>query len=208
MHLSVNDGIRPELCLTVKHGRSTGASAHPEFPIFLDYRMRMMLFSGYEIGKQNPAVFIDVCEIFQNPQNCFLEVLPQMVGLQRLDFCNSVGIDTEKPIALTQSLFEGFVVTANREHIVFSGCILRGKHQFPHKVIKRGSEVLKTITNDQAESGGNFLFSDKCERAVIRGAIWLSHQFARIALKVPLKFGFKALQVKCSPEDFQFNRIE
>ena len=117
-------------------------------------------------------------------------------------------MDTKQPLSLTHRIFESIGSATDREHIVFSRLIVRGKYKFPHKIIEGRAQVLETISDDQTKTSGNGILGPECKASLINGTVWLSHHFAWITLKVPLKFGFERLNVLCGPEDFVLDGIE
>ncbi len=130
MHLSVNDGKWPESCIAVENLHRTGAMVNPKLAI-LDYKVLPGNSSSHEICEQYPSVLIDVRKFIQRPEDAFVEVLPQMVGLQTLNLCNRVWGHSIKPMS-PNLLFEKFNSATDREHIFFGGLAVRSKDKFPY----------------------------------------------------------------------------
>jgi hypothetical protein len=200
LHLSANDGERPELCIAVEHGRRAGTNAVPDLPVFHGEILSLGKTS-HEVCQKYPSVFVDIRQVIQSPEDMLVEVLPQVVRLQTFDLCNRVYGNPIKTVP-PDLVFERFRSTTDGEHIFFSGLTARSKHKFPHKIIEGGAEVLKAVSNNQTETRRNGATRNESKNSLIIGSIGLLHHFAGIALKVPIEFGAQRLDVLCGPEDF------
>jgi hypothetical protein len=189
---------RSNLCIVIKGG---DCAVKPQFPVKFD-NVHVATSAEAQHCEQYPTVLVDVRKEIQSGEDGLFPALPKVVRLQTLDLCDRIGVDTLKPVALTHLIFEAFGGTANGEHVVFSGFVVRSAHKFPHQVIQTGPQVLNTISNNQPEAGGHGVLGFNTEYGVIRVALWISHHFARVRLEVPLKLGFKAFEMKLGPEDF------
>jgi len=206
MHLSIDDGKRSELCIAVEQGGGAGANVMPELAV-LDDKIFTLGMSSHKIREKYPSVFINVCKFIQNPEHRFVEVLPQVIRLETFDVCNRIYGNPVKTVP-PNLLFEQFSSTTDGEHIFFSGLTVRSKYKFPYQIVKGGTEILESISDNQSKASGHRPFRDEEENSLILGSVRLSHHFAWIALKVPLKFGFQRLNVLCSPEDFKLDGIK
>jgi hypothetical protein len=205
MHLSVDDGKRPELCIAIENPNGACGLVNPNLAI-LDDKIFSLGMSSHKIREKYPSVFINVCKFIQDPEHAFVEVLPQVIRLETFDLCNRIYGNPVKAVP-PNLLFEQFSGTTDGKHIFFSGLTVRSKYKFPYKIVKRGTEILESISDNQSKASGDRPFRDEEENSLILGSVRLSHHFAWIALKVPLKFGFQRLDVLCGPEDFKLNGI-
>jgi hypothetical protein len=188
-----------EFCIVIQGGNG---ATHPELAVNFDRRNVGLGCAQHCEG--NPTVFVDVRKVINDPQDGFLPVLPQVVWLQSIDFCNRIW---GNPIQTMPSdlIFESFDSATDGEHIFFSGLTVRSKYKFPYQIIEGRPQVLEAVSGNQSESGRNRGSGLKSEGGVIRVALWLHHHFARVSLKVPLQFEANSLKVLLSPEDFLSN---
>jgi len=158
-------------------------------------------------GEKYPSMLVDVAEIVQNPQAGAFPLIPSVVRLQSLDFCNSVCGHAEKPIP-QKFLCENFGSFADGEKVTILGFIVRGEYEFPHQIIERRSQVLESIPNNERYMVRNGNPSVKSTNNAARLRLFLSHHFARFVLEVQNTFRFKRLEVLCGPEDFLPDKVK
>jgi hypothetical protein len=93
-------------------------------------------------------------------------------------------------------------------NILFSGSVVRLQNQFPNEIVKRGAEVLETVSDNQPDlSGdGDFGFNDKSR--LILAATCIGHEIALIRVKIPLDLGFNEVQIGFCMPDFLPDTIE
>ncbi len=206
MELSVNEGKGSELCIAIEHGSRAGTNVMPELAI-LDDKIFFPGMSSYKVRKKYPSVLINVCKFIQDPEHPFVEVLPQVIRLETFDLSNRIYGNPVKSVS-PNLLFEQFSSTTDGEHIFFSRITVRSKYKFPYKIVKGGTEILESVSDNQSKAVGNRPFRDEEENSLILGSVWLSHHFAWITLKVHLKLGFQRLNVLRSPENFKLNGIK
>lgn len=206
MQLSVNDGKRSELCTAIENPDGTSGLADPNFPVF-DGNVFSGHRTNHEACEQYPSVLVDVREFIQSPEQALVEILPQVARLQTLDLCNRAWGYPVKSVS-PNLLFEKFNRATDGKHIFFSGLTIRSKYKFPYKVIEGRTEILQDVSENQSKANGHGAVGNELEDSLIIASVRLSHHFARIALKVPLKFGVEGLNVLCGPEDFEFDGIK
>jgi|ERR1700687_1132335 len=103
---------------------------------------------------------------------------------------------------------EKFNSATNGEHIFFVGLTVRSKYKFPYQIVEGRTEILESVSNNQTKASGHGAIGNESKDSLILAAVRLSHHFAWVALKVPLKLGFKRLDMLCGPEDFKLDGIE
>jgi hypothetical protein len=206
MHLSVNDGKWPELCIAIENLNGTCGVVNPNLAV-LDNKVFLRNSGGHETCEQYPSVLIDIREFIHGPEDTLAEILPQMVRLQTLDFCNRVWGHPVKAMPLNL-VVEKFNSATNGEHIFSTGLIVRSKYKFPYQIVEGRTEILENISDNQSKASGNGTIGNEAKESLILGSVRLSHHFAWIALKVALKLRFQRLDVLCRPEDFQFDGIK
>ena len=153
-----------------------------------------------EFSEQQSSVLIDVCEFVQDGEARCVG-LPVVVRLNRLNECNCGGIDALH-LASTLSTLEAVMCEADGEHILFVGSVFRSQNQFPDQIVKRGTQVLEAVTDNQPYFFGDGRFRLNCERRLIRGAACIWHELALVRVKVPLNLGFNKVQVRFCVSDF------
>jgi hypothetical protein len=206
MHLSVDDGKRPELCIAIENLHGTCGVVNPNLAV-LDDKILPLGMPSHKVREKYPSVLINVCKFIQDPEHPFVEVLPQVIRLETFDLCNRIYGNPVKAVP-PNLLFEQFRSTTDGEHVFFSGLTVRSKYKFPYQIVEGGTEILENISDYQSTASGNRPFRNEEENSLILGSVRLSHHFSWIALKVPLKFGFQRLNVLCGPEDFKLNGIK
>lgn len=157
-----------------------------------------------QTGEEYPPMLVDVRERVQTPEGGKLISLPAVVRLQKLDFCNRLLGNPLKEIPL-QTLFEGFRRFTDRKSIIICGTTIRGKTQFPYKVVQCGSEVLEDISDKERDGLGDGGPPETLDPDPIKLWIYLGDNEARATLKVPSYLGVKRLAMFFCPEDFARN---
>jgi len=67
---------------------------------------------------------------------------------------------------------------------------------------------LKTVADDEAESGRDGFLRLEDKNRLIRGAAGIAHHFCRIRIKIAGQFAVQLLKVHCGSEDFGFDPVE
>jgi len=160
-----------------------------------------------KIDDKQPSVLVNVAEVIDNPEHGFVKVLPVVVRLQTLDFCNSICGNPVEPALLSDLIVERFQCFTHGKHIVFTGSVLRSKYKFPHQIIEGRAQVLETIADDNRQASGNGASSLEGSDVLIRIALCLSHHLAWVRLEIPTEFGLEFHKMHFSPEDFLPNRV-
>jgi len=147
-------------------------------------------------------MLVDVRKLIQNPEAGILPEIPTLIRLQTLDFCRRFLGNTIKETVLFHTLFEGFRRFTNGESIVLSGLTLRGKTQFPYKIIQCGPEILEAIPDQKGDGIGMRGAIDITNTPSVKLGMKLGHNEARVLLKVPRHLGVNRLAMFFCPTDF------
>jgi hypothetical protein len=160
-----------------------------------------------ENGQQDTSMFVDASECLQSPNGSSFGSLPVVVRLQCLDFCNRFWGNPIEPMA-SELVVKSIESVTYREHVFFTGLILRSKYKFPYQVIEGRSQILDHVSDNEGNfrRDRNLLFESQANAARVR--LFLSHHFARVEAEIPQAFMFKSLEVFMCPDDFLFDGIE
>jgi len=158
-----------------------------------------------EFSEKQPPVLIDVCEFIQDSQARCVG-LPVVVRLNRMNHGNCGGIDSLQTVS-TLSTLKALRGETDREHILFVGCVFRNQNKLPNQVIEGGSQILETITNNEADLFRNRGLWLNSEHGLICGAACIWHELALVRVKIPLDLGFNEVKVKFCMTDFLSNAV-
>ena len=76
------------------------------------------------------------------------------------------------------------------------------KDKFPNQIVKRGTEVLEAISDNESDYFRDGRFRLNGEGGQIRSAACIGHELALVRVKIPLHLGFNKVQVQFCVTDF------
>jgi len=199
---SINNREGSDFCALLQHGIKV------ETPVELSVNLLGDEVVGglpaiHDSG-QYPPMLVDIAELVHHGEHINARILPAVVRLQSLDFCNRVNGNPIQPPA-SELLLKRFWRRTDREHIVSGGIILRSKYKFPYQIIETGAQVLEKITHDAGNTRRDGGATNNLPDKFIRVSVFLSHHFCGILLKEPACFGSEFFEMFLCPEELPAN---
>jgi hypothetical protein len=130
-------------------------------------------------------VLIDVAEGVEYSEQMSGGLLPRVVRLQSLDFCNCLCGQPVKSLS-GDLVFEGIQTVAYGEHVLIAGATIRSDHKFPYQIVEGRTKVLNRVSEDNRNGVRNGRLGDELKNDAIAIRLYLSFHVARFAVDIPL----------------------